>query len=89
MSKPTSIQTGEPDSGGTLDQELHAASAKIRSKMVQLWLIDPGCTHDLVSLSDITRSGDKLRPLFANINLQTQWRYRQHSHCSYADCGTV
>eukprot|EP00972_Heterocapsa_arctica_P067229 9922298-Heterocapsa_arctica.AAC.1 len=60
-----------PGGGGTLDQELHAASAKTRRIMVELWLIDTGCAHDLVSLADITRSGDRLRPLTENVNFQT------------------
>eukprot|EP00972_Heterocapsa_arctica_P035556 5232622-Heterocapsa_arctica.AAC.1 len=38
--------------------------------MVELWLIDTGCAHDLVSLKNITHSGDKLRPLFEHVNFQ-------------------
>eukprot|EP00972_Heterocapsa_arctica_P085812 12645893-Heterocapsa_arctica.AAC.1 len=39
--------------------------------MVELWLIDTGCAHDLVSLKDITHSGGRLSPLFENVNFQT------------------
>eukprot|EP00972_Heterocapsa_arctica_P074747 11029836-Heterocapsa_arctica.AAC.1 len=39
--------------------------------MVELWLIDTGCAHDLGSLADVARSGDRLRPLTENINFQT------------------
>eukprot|EP00972_Heterocapsa_arctica_P015703 2313582-Heterocapsa_arctica.AAC.1 len=64
MSKPTrTTRPYGPGGGGTLDQELHAASAKTNSRVVELWLIDTGCAHDLVSLADISRSGDKLSPL--------------------------
>eukprot|EP00972_Heterocapsa_arctica_P017156 2535998-Heterocapsa_arctica.AAC.1 len=38
--------------------------------MVELWLIDTGCAHDLVSLADITRSGDELCPLADHVNFQ-------------------
>eukprot|EP00972_Heterocapsa_arctica_P103482 15250057-Heterocapsa_arctica.AAC.1 len=39
--------------------------------MVELWLIDTGCVHDLVSIADITRSGDKLCSLADHVNFQT------------------
>eukprot|EP00972_Heterocapsa_arctica_P066760 9851552-Heterocapsa_arctica.AAC.1 len=61
MSNPTrTTRPYGPGGGGTLDQKLHAASAQTNKQMVELWLIDTGCAHDLVSLADITRSCDKL-----------------------------
>eukprot|EP00972_Heterocapsa_arctica_P023941 3526667-Heterocapsa_arctica.AAC.1 len=39
--------------------------------MVELWLIDTGCAHDLVSLADVARSGDRLSPLTQHVNFQT------------------
>eukprot|EP00972_Heterocapsa_arctica_P058047 8563277-Heterocapsa_arctica.AAC.1 len=53
MSKPTrTTRPYGPGGGGTLDQELHAAPARDKH-MVELWLIDTGCAHDLVSIADI------------------------------------
>eukprot|EP00972_Heterocapsa_arctica_P018776 2776158-Heterocapsa_arctica.AAC.1 len=39
--------------------------------MVELWLTDAGCAHDLVSLAGIARSGDRLCPLTEHSNFQT------------------
>eukprot|EP00972_Heterocapsa_arctica_P014997 2210530-Heterocapsa_arctica.AAC.1 len=60
MSKPTrATRPYGPGGGGTHDQELHAAPAR-NKQMVELWLVDIGCAHDLVSIANIARSGDKL-----------------------------
>eukprot|EP00972_Heterocapsa_arctica_P104160 15350395-Heterocapsa_arctica.AAC.1 len=72
MSKPIRINhPGGCDGGGTIDQELNAASANTRSKMVGLCLVDTGCARDLVRAADVSRSGDKLRRLDDNVNFQT------------------
>eukprot|EP00972_Heterocapsa_arctica_P006854 1002935-Heterocapsa_arctica.AAC.1 len=39
--------------------------------MVELWLIDTGCAHDLASIAHIARSGDKLCSLTDHVNFQT------------------
>eukprot|EP00972_Heterocapsa_arctica_P003077 456708-Heterocapsa_arctica.AAC.1 len=61
MSKPTrTLCPYGPSGGGTLDQELQAAPAKTNKNMVELWLIDTGCAHDLVSIDDAIHTGDTL-----------------------------
>eukprot|EP00972_Heterocapsa_arctica_P028326 4165793-Heterocapsa_arctica.AAC.1 len=71
MSKPTrTTRPYGPGGGGTLDQELHPAPAR-NKQMVELWLIDTGCAHDLVSIADIARSGETLCSLKDHVNFET------------------
>eukprot|EP00972_Heterocapsa_arctica_P040212 5924494-Heterocapsa_arctica.AAC.1 len=66
---------GGPDDGRfydrILDNCVNAASARTKSKLVELWLTDTGCAHDLASLSDVTHCGHKLQPLVDNVKFQT------------------
>eukprot|EP00972_Heterocapsa_arctica_P083524 12307031-Heterocapsa_arctica.AAC.1 len=73
MSKPTrTLCPYWASGGGTLDQELHAAPAKSNNNEVELWLIDTGCAHDLVSFDDIAHTGDKLCTLQKILPLRLQ-----------------
>eukprot|EP00972_Heterocapsa_arctica_P018985 2802435-Heterocapsa_arctica.AAC.1 len=48
-----------------------AASAEVRNKWVDLWLVDTGCAHDLVNKSDALRCCKKLQALANNMPFQT------------------
>jgi hypothetical protein len=71
-SNPTkSILSYESGGGGIYDQELHAAPARSNPKVVELWLVDTGCAHDLVSIEDILYTGDPLFTLSKALNFET------------------
>ncbi len=61
-----------PTPGGPgIGLEFVAASAFTRSRWVELWLIDTGCGHDLVSSADAKRGCRKLKKLAISMPFQT------------------
>eukprot|EP00972_Heterocapsa_arctica_P048912 7206351-Heterocapsa_arctica.AAC.1 len=57
--------------GGVYDQELQAAPARTNPRIVELWLIDTGCAHDLVSIDDVLFTGDRLYALKKSLTFET------------------
>jgi hypothetical protein len=71
-SNPTrSPHSYEMGGGGVYDQELQAAPARANPRIVQLWLIDTGCAHDLVSLEDVLHTRDRLYALNKHLTFET------------------
>ena len=64
------IFVGEPKRVANVNENV-AASAKVKRDMLDLWLVDTGCSHDLVSSTKVKLSGGEARRLEKAVIFQT------------------
>ena len=64
------IFVGEPKRIANVEENI-AASAEGKRDMLDLWLVDTGCGHDLVSRTNVKLSGGETRRLEKSVIFQT------------------